>query len=164
MVDELNDAEEERTFRISSADVRAARRLLGLLLGLERQTAMQFATERVEDGSRAALIARAREELGNRQRRIGVFGSSMFGEAAWDMLLSLYILDVTGQRQTVGNLTRFAGTSPSSALRWLNFLCEHDFTRREPHPTDKRTEFVSLTPKAREKLDSYFSETVQTAV
>ena len=81
----------------------------------------------------------------------------MFGEAAWDMLLALYILDMTGQRQTVGNLLRFSGTPMTTAKRWLDDLAAHDLVWREPHPTDRRTAFVVLTPKARQKLDLIYS-------
>jgi DNA-binding MarR family transcriptional regulator len=88
----------------------------------------------------------------------------MFGEAAWDMLLGLYILDVAGQRQTIGNLMRLAGTPTTTAKRWLDFLMSHDLVRRDFHPTDRRTSFVSLTPKAREKLDLYYSETSSTGM
>jgi DNA-binding MarR family transcriptional regulator len=76
----------------------------------------------------------------------------------------LYVLDVSGQRQTVGSVMRFAGTPTSTAKRWLDYLAAHDLVRREEHPTDRRTAFVSLTPKAREMLDVYYSETVSTGV
>lgn len=88
----------------------------------------------------------------------------MFGEAAWDMLVLLYVLDVSGERLTIGNLVRQAGTAPTTAYRWLTFLASHDLISREPHPTDLRTEFILLTPKARELLDVYYSGTVRTDV
>lgn len=154
--------------RLSRKDVFAARRLLNLLLGIEHGSAnalqLEPATRFVGNIPRATLIARAREELHNRRRRAAGFGQSMFGEAAWDMLLVLYILDMSGQRQTVGSLLQFAGTPLSTAKRWLDYLEAHGLVRREAHPTDGRTAFVSLTSKAREKLDLYYSETVETGV
>ena len=88
----------------------------------------------------------------------------MFGEAAWDMLLALYILDMSGQRQTVGSLLHFSGTPMSTAKRWLDFLSAHDLVRREAHPTDRRTAFIGLSDRARQKLDLYFSETITSTV
>jgi DNA-binding MarR family transcriptional regulator len=162
--DDRPDAEAERTIVLSRKDLAAARRLLARILGEEGKPALELSTRIVDDQTRAALIERAREELGNRRRRAAQFGSSMFGEAAWDMLLALYVLDVSGQRQTVGSVMRFAGTPTSTAKRWLDYLAAHDLVRREEHPTDRRTAFVSLTPKAREMLDMYYSETVSTGV
>ena len=88
----------------------------------------------------------------------------MFGEAAWETLLALYILDISGQRQTVGSLLHFSGTPTSTAKRWLDYLCAHELVRREAHPTDRRTAFIGLTDRARERLDLYFSETIATTV
>lgn len=88
----------------------------------------------------------------------------MFGEAAWDMLLSLYILDVSGQRQTLGTLVKFSKASMTTAIRWINFLAAHGLVEREPHPTDLRTTFIRLTSEARDKLDKYYSDTVTTGV
>jgi DNA-binding MarR family transcriptional regulator len=113
---------------------------------------------------RPELIARARNEFQSRRRRGEIFGQSMFGEPAWDMLLVLYILDVSGQRQTVGSLLQFSGKPSTTAKRWLDYLEAHDLVQSDAHPTDRRTAFVSLTPKARDGLDLYYSETVETGV
>jgi hypothetical protein len=168
MLPDFANRDTERTVKLSQNDVRAARRLLELLLGEEDQTKrsqlINPRTKPADDVTRMGMVARAREELGNRRRRVAVFGPSMFGEAAWDMLLALYIVDVAGQRQTIGNLMRFAGTPMTTAKRWLDFLITHDLVRRDFHPTDRRTSFISLTPKAREKLDMYYSETSTTGM
>jgi DNA-binding MarR family transcriptional regulator len=160
--------DEERTIKLSRKDVRAARRLLQLLLGVDRHIlelgdndAAQVSTRY---SSRAVLIARARTDFENRRRRIKVFGQSMFGEAAWDMLLALYIMDASGPRQTAGDLMRLAGTPTTTASRWLAFLIAHGLAARSEHPTDARTSFVSLTDLGRTKMDEYFSGTSDTAV
>jgi hypothetical protein len=168
MLPDFANPDTERTVKLSKNDVRAARRLLQLLLGEEGQAKRPLAidplTKPADDITRSAMVARAREEFGNRRRRVAVFGPSMFGEAAWDMLLALYIVDVAGQRQTIGNLMQLAGTPTTTAKRWLDFLMSHDLVRRDFHPTDRRTSFISLTPKAREKLDLYYSETSATGM
>jgi hypothetical protein len=164
--DQSTDA--ERTITLSRKDLLAARRLLQLLLSAEREAEDDLQLNPPKNSAkfvdRSALVARARDEFHNRRRRAEVFGPSMFGEAAWDMLLVLYILDVSGQRQTIGSLLRFSGTPMSTAKRWFDYLAAHDLVRREDHPTDRRTAFVSLTEKAREKLDLYCSETIATAM
>jgi DNA-binding MarR family transcriptional regulator len=164
--DRTSETNGGRTIILGNKDVLAARRLLHLLLGAETEAlAEPEVRPRTESDATAdpkILVARAREQFHNRRSRSSVFPRSMFGEPAWDMLLALYILDVSGQRQTIGSLLQFSGVSISTAKRWLNFLAAHGLVRRTDHPTDLRTAYVSLTPKAREKLDLYFSETIVT--
>lgn len=161
------DGGKERTINLSQKDVRAARRLLRLLLQEDLETSeeqLETPVKSTDDSSRAALIARAKEEFGNRRRRTTIFGGSMFGEPAWDMLLALYILDVSGQRQTTGALMQFSGAPATTARRWLDYLVENGLAGRAHHPTDQRVMFVSLTEKGRNTLDLYYSETVETDV
>jgi DNA-binding MarR family transcriptional regulator len=162
------DADQERCVTLSQKDIRAARRLLKLLLHEDFQSSAEQQLEETirpaSDISRTALVARAREEFGNRRRRSVIFQRSMFGEPAWDMLLALYILDVSGQRQTTGTLMHFSGAPITTARRWLDYLVENDLARRDHHPTDQRVLFVSLTAKGRDALDLYYSETVETEV
>jgi DNA-binding MarR family transcriptional regulator len=163
-----SDADSKRTVTLSRRDLSAARRLLRLLLGVEQAPAEQLLRPKPKDSSEdshhKSLLARAQGEFHNRRRRVSIFGQSMFGEAAWDMLLALYILDISGQRQTVGSLLHFSGTPMSTAKRWLDYLSAHDLVRREAHPTDRRTAFIGLTDRARQKLDMYFSDTIATTV
>lgn len=166
--EQSSETDGPRTVTLSRADLLAARRLLHLLLVAERESPEALNSDAASPTERIAerwtFAARARQEFEERRRRESVFGRSMFGEAAWDMLLALYILDQSGQRQTVGGLIRFAGTPATTAKRWLDYLTDHDLVRREPHPTDHRTDFVMLTPKAREKLDLYYAGTGVTPV
>jgi|SRR3954454_1987252 len=163
-----SDNDAKRTVTLSGKDLSAARRLLRILLGVEQAPSEDLLRQRPIRPSgeiqRTTLLDRAQDEFHNRRRRVSVFGQSMFGEPAWDMLLALYILDISGQRQTVGSLLQFSGTPMSTAKRWLDYLSAHDLVRREAHPTDRRTAFVGLTDRARQKLDVYFSETIARTV
>lgn len=168
MFHDQEDADKERAITLSQQDVRAARRLLKLLLQEDLKTSaghqLEGAVRPVGDTSRAASIARAHEEFGNRRRRATIFERSMFGEPAWDMLLALYILDVSGQRQTTGALMQFSGAPITTARRWLDYLVGNGLARRSHHPTDQRVMFVGLTEKGRNALDLYYSETVEREV
>ena len=168
MLNDQQDADKERTIALSLQDVRAARRLLKLLAQEDPKSSigqqLEESVRPAADTSRAALIARARREFGNRRRRTAVFEHSMFGEPAWDMLLALYILDVSGQRQTTGALMQFSGAPITTARRWLDYLVANGLVLRSHHPTDQRVMFVSLTDKGRDALDLYYSETVETEV
>lgn len=146
------DIDDSRRITLSARDIRDAVRLFGRLAEYQEG----------EDGSRDLLVSRARRHLADRRKRIGLFGNSMFGEPAWDMLLVLYT-EEGGQRQTVGTLANASGHAPTTAIRWLDYLEGQGFVRREAHPVDRRSSFVELTDKAFRALDAYFSGTVATS-
>lgn len=67
------------------------------------------------------------------------------------MLLALYILGTSGQRQAIGTLLQFPSTYMSTAKRWLDYLMAHDLVVREDHPTDPQTAFIRLFDHGREQ-------------
>lgn len=81
----------------------------------------------------------------------------MFGEPGWDILLILYT-EEDESRPTISRLATAAGSPMTTGLRWLDHLESQQWICRRPHPTDGRVDFVELTDKARNALDSYFSE------
>jgi len=109
--------------------------------------------------SRIEHIRRARHELGNRRRRMSIFGNAMFGEAGWEVLLLLY-----GEQslapQTIAGIGKGVTSAPTTVLRWLDHLESQKLVSRRDHPTDTRAVLVELTDKAVKFLDLYFSETV----
>lgn len=107
---------------------------------------------------RAAFVKLARQTLLCRARRAHCFNGAMFGEAAWDMLLALYVNDMSGPQHTVSDLIRYAGTPPTTALRWLDFLEKEGLILRRPHRSDGRVFLVELSDKGRQALDTYFSD------
>ena len=108
---------------------------------------------------RRDLIAQAKLILESRKRRFDYFGKGVFGEPAWEMLLTLYVSS-GGERQTIARLSDLAGAARSTSIRWFEYLEGEGLVSREPHPTDKRTDFIQLTEKGRQKLEAYLSETV----
>ena len=123
---------------------------------------LNIVTMRLPVGSRLDLIARARRAFLNRGRRSKLFGKEMFGEHGWDILLALYMMEANGPRQTVGSLRDLTHASAGATNRWLDYLEDHKLVVREENPVDKRSTLVRLTPKARDLLDTYFSETAVT--
>ena len=111
----------------------------------------------IDDRNRRQLIAEARKTVIDRKRRAQLFPKQMFGEAAWDLLLGLYIFDAEGPRFTVSNILNFADVPPTTGLRWLCYLEQEGLVTRREHPTDGRSALIDLTAKAREALDKYFS-------
>lgn len=162
-----NSNDRPKTVRLSDRDVREAARLLSILTRddsanddlQEQRTAGHQPAQ-----SHAVLLQKAKEIFLNRKRRSVHFNKSVFGEPAWDMLLALYINNDFGRRATVSRIRDLAGAPTATALRWLAYLEREGLVERAPHPTDRRSVFISLTPKGREAMDAYLSETVSTGV
>ena len=141
---------------LTGRDIEDARRLLGLLTGSQ--------TCRASDGdalasSPAKLLAKARQIVAHRRKRVERFGRAMFGEPAWEMLLLLYVSQESA-RFTASRLAQAAGYSKATANRWMDYLEKERLVRRRPHPTDQRSIFVELTDKGTSSLEMYLTDTL----
>ena len=148
------------TITFTERDVEDASRLLSIIAGGKPEPQATPPPGRVDlsqaDEDRLKTCARRLYE--ERQRRSLHFGSQMFGEPAWEILLILYLED-GGERQSQARLVELSGASRSTGQRWVDHLVRKDLARREEHPTDKRRNFISLSDKGRDLLNLYLSET-----
>lgn len=104
------------------------------------------------------LIALARSNIQARRLRKRHLPSAMFGEPAWDMLLSLYVGYQSGARQTVSNLSYASGAPASTALRWIDYLEQQKLVVRRASPTDRRVIFIDFTEDARQMVEAFLTE------
>jgi DNA-binding MarR family transcriptional regulator len=158
--DPRDQTDASRTVTLTGRDLRDATRLLRTLVDtVERQTpSPRPAAFRDRNG----FLECAREILRLRRSRTQYFGSAMFGEPGWDILLILYVEEGRNQLH-VSRLMAASGSPPTTGLRWLDYLESQQWVGRRKHPTDGRVELVELTDKGRGLLDSYFSETLTKA-
>ena len=105
------------------------------------------------------LVLRAERILDLRRRRVDEFGSAMFGEPGWDMLLAAYVGEHHQDRSTIASLTSIAGVSQSVALRWLTFLIGEGLVERSAHPTQPGQMLIRLTDRSRKALERYLAGT-----
>lgn len=156
-----NDEVEYRQVTLTSRDIEDASRLLKLLTRQDGSLVVEprRAPSSSNDPIRRALIEAARNALNDRRRRVRLFGKAMFREAAWEMLLTLYV-EHQNQRLTIAQLTCESGAPATTALRWIDYLENRRLVWRQSHPTDARAVFVELTEQAVASLDLYFSQTV----
>jgi DNA-binding MarR family transcriptional regulator len=140
---------------ISITDAEELERLLKLLT-------RRLAAENDEGGDRQAALRRRAEELFRiRMGRKLHFAASMFGEPAWDVLLSLYIGEPAIDAMTVSRIAQLIDTPLTSALRWVDYLESQHLIVRHAHPTDRRSSMVELTGTGRAQLELYLSETLE---
>jgi DNA-binding MarR family transcriptional regulator len=132
-VDEILDAAELRE-KLAAA-LREIDRLKGVPAIAEAVTA-----ERVDSILKAR---RLRDEF---------FGSSLFADPAWDILLELYVAELKGIRRSVSAVCIGAAVPLTTALRWIRSLEKKGLLVRTDDYFDGRRSYISLAPEASERM------------
>lgn len=97
----------------------------------------------------------ARQLYRERRERDKVFGADLFGEPAWDILLSIFIAEEAGRISTVGSTSTGACVPTTTALRYINALIDQGRLIRSDDPMDKRRATLQLSPKLKQSLTHY---------
>ena len=154
-----SDEHSDKSVKLTEKDIREAARLFQLLSDAgEPLSDPALPPPANGQFTRDELVVRARIVLNSRRLRWRHFPREIFGEPAWDILLSLYITDVSGDRQTIGKLADRMNAPPSTVVRWVRHLERLGLVDREPHPTDRRVAFISLLDETRKAIDAYLDE------
>lgn len=98
--------------------------------------------------SNAQLMQVALSVVRTRRRREALLGPDLFADPAWDMLLDLYIAEMSGGPLSVSTLAAGAAVPATTALRWMGVLQQHDLIWREPDGKDGRRTIIRVAPKA----------------
>lgn len=102
-----------------------------------------------EDAVRAMLRARRRRDV--------IFGTELFADPAWDLLLELYAVSLEDEQTTIIRLCEAASVAPTTGLRWLGHLESKGLVARSRDPRDKRLAVVALTDLGITKMEEYFA-------
>lgn len=88
-----------------------------------------------------------------RRRRDRIFGTGIFAEPAWDMLLDLFLAREKGLRPvSITSLCIASAVPATTALRWIETLVQQGLLSKAADPTDGRRIFVHLTNEAWQKM------------
>jgi DNA-binding MarR family transcriptional regulator len=98
-----------------------------------------------------------RQVMRARASRESFFGSQLFADPAWDMLLELYWSEIAQRRISVSKLSNASGSPLTTALRWISALQKNGFVARMNDPLDGRRVFVRLTDRGREAMSNYLA-------
>jgi len=98
------------------------------------------------------LLRKAKTVMQLRRLRIEALGEDLFFDPAWDMMLDIFVCDLTQQRNPTSVVGRSAGIPHSTALRWLAALERRNLIKREPDRTDARRVYVALTTEGFTKM------------
>ena len=92
--------------------------------------------------------AEVRRAIRARRLRDQQFGSGIFEDPAWDILLDLFAADLEGSQVSVSSLCIAASVAPTTALRWITKLTDSGLLERHPDPFDRRRAYMELSPSA----------------
>lgn len=108
-----------------------------------------------ELSSPAASAATIRDIIRARRLREELFGSAIFADPAWDILLDLTAAKMEGRSVAVSSLCIAAAVPATTALRWIKQLTDGGFLRRVADPDDGRRVFIEMTDRASAAMDIY---------
>jgi DNA-binding MarR family transcriptional regulator len=94
--------------------------------------------------------------VASRKLRSGLFDPNLFGEPAWDILLSLYVIHNDRRRMSIRALADHCELPLTTMQRWLDYLSQRDLVRRLSNPADHRVIYIEMAEKGRQKMDAYF--------
>lgn len=80
-----------------------------------------------------------------RTRRTELFGECLFGEPAWDIILTLFIAKARGERLSTSALCAQSKSPHATGLRWIERLENQGLVQRERASSDSRVRWVELT-------------------
>jgi winged helix DNA-binding protein len=103
-------------------------------------------------------LAAARQAIASRRRRDRLFGSRLFAESAWDMLLDLFVAQLEGRTISVASACIAASASTTTALRHIAHLTEAGLISRTANPDDSRSTCLQLTDSCAARLAEFFRE------
>lgn len=82
------------------------------------------------------------------------------GEPGWDVLLDLYLGELLGRKTSVTSACIASGVPPTTALRYVNALCDAGQIERDRDENDARRCWLKLAPHMREEIDRYLEATL----
>jgi hypothetical protein len=122
---------------------------------------LHLTTPREEDSEQKRLLRIAREVYDGRRIRERIFGSGLFADPSWDILLDLYIARREDRKVTVSSACIAASSPTTTATRHISHLVQTGLVVRVPHPCDARSSYLELSAKAETKLTRLFKEMEQ---
>ena len=102
------------------------------------------------------LKAAGRRYLRSRARRADLFGHDDLDDAAWDMLVDLYVGPMREAR-SITSTCESSGLPLTTALRRVKGLCDAGLISREPDLFDARRSNVRLTVEGGRRARAWLS-------
>jgi DNA-binding MarR family transcriptional regulator len=89
-----------------------------------------------------------------RRLRDQYFGSELFADPAWDILLDLFAAQLENRKVAVSSLCIAAAVPATTALRWIKTLTDLGLVVRAADPQDGRRVYIELAPRTAEGVEA----------
>ena len=99
--------------------------------------------------------ADVRRAIRARRLRDQFFGTALFEDPGWDMLLDLYAAELERGRVSVSSLCIAAAVAPTTALRWIARMTDSGLFERQPDLHDRRRAYLALSRRAHDAMQDY---------
>lgn len=90
-----------------------------------------------------------------RRLREQYFGTELFADPAWDIMLDLFAARLEQRRVAVSSLCIAAAVPSTTALRWIKTLTDVGILVRAADPQDGRRVYIQLSAKAAAGMEAY---------
>ena len=130
-----------------------ARRLDDLLQAMSEVPSPEAAVSTV-GGEVLQIAQRTRIERNERER---VFGTTLFGDHGWEILLDLFIARAEKREVTIVSICRGISLPEAAVLRCIATLIEAQLVVRRAQNSDPRTILLALTDKGLAMMCDYFN-------
>jgi len=90
-----------------------------------------------------------------RRTRDDIFPTITFSDPAWDIMLDLTAAKIACETISISSLCIAASVPTTTALRWVNHLCERGIIVRRRDPIDGRRSTVEISSEAFTTMISY---------
>ncbi|MFT3977459.1 MAG: hypothetical protein QM688_10155 [Sphingomonas bacterium] len=101
--------------------------------------------------------AEIRQIIRARRLRDRQFGTGLFEDPAWDMMLDLFAAHLERTDVSVSSLCIAAAVPPTTALRWIARMSDAGLFDRRPDPFDRRRAYMALSDTALSGMRAYIS-------
>lgn len=105
----------------------------------------------------AALCKIVKDAIRLRRRREALFGSGLFADPAWDILLELWVAEHQQTKLSVSSICHVSAVPPTTALRWLERLERDGWVTRSADVRDGRRWWLALTDAGRDAFETLFA-------
>lgn len=130
-----------------------ARRLDDLLQAMAEEPSPEAASSTVGDD----VLQIARRKRVERRERERVFGSTLFGDHGWEIVLELFIARAEKREVTIVSICRGISLPEAAVLRCIATLIEAQLVVRRAQEADPRTILLALTDRGLAMMCDYFS-------
>jgi len=93
---------------------------------------------------------------GLRRLRSAIFPDTQLGNSAWDVLLDLFIQEMTGNRTSLDHLALEGDIAAAVVYEAVELLVERGLLERTPDRFDNRIHWLSLTVAGRQGMSDLF--------